>query len=155
MNKILLFLCCFLVACSPYNLYLPAHSLDDNFGRHILVVVDHTRVKAGATFAGGVPYIYMNTDYMRQFPKETQYFIFYHEIAHHKLDHFLFAKDPKQSELEADCWAAKYLINHHGYGAAEISIIRRSLIHQFNQGADRFHDSGPIRAKRLREECLK
>lgn len=149
------FMAVLIAACSPHELSIPPESMEDNFGREILVVIDDSRPKAGATFAHGVPYIYMNRTYMRNFPEQTQWFIFYHEIGHHKLDHFLFAKDPKKAELEADCWSVKYLINKHDYKAKDISVIRHSLVNQFNQGDDQFHYSGSKRAKALRQDCLK
>lgn len=128
--------------------------MQDMMGREIIVIVNNERGKAGATFFAGLPIVYFNKSYMKRFPRETQWFIFYHEIAHHRLMHFMYPADIKENEFEADCWSMLHLIEEHKFSKKQINIILNSIEKQFNKKEGRFHYSGYKRSKMLREQCL-
>lgn len=104
----------------------------------------------------GRPRISYNRRLMDGLPRAMQYFVAAHECAHHALGHLggarfgrtrFGAPSELARELEADCWAARKLIEHGVFTAGDVRVVMRELSHRL--AADEAHLPGSERARRV------
>jgi hypothetical protein len=148
----------------------------DRTERPIQGVIDNTLAYAGVAtvLPDGTPVIYLNQDVLKKATPLARRFILLHECAHHHLRHVY--RDPSRTlEIEADCWAIQYLVEHdivkerhvdelqaelgpsRGIGdlrgclavKADPALWRRSLDLLTRAGARKF---APIRGAPIRED---
>jgi hypothetical protein len=94
---------------------VPFNACVDREDRPIVGVVDNALPYDGvATIRmDGTPVIFYNQKSLTQTTQEVKHFVYLHECGHHALRHVW--KDPSRvREMEADCWAIQYLVEH-GY----------------------------------------
>lgn len=94
---------------------VPFNACVDREDRPIQGLVDNTIPYAGiATIdVDGAPVIFYNQKSMSQATEDARHFVYLHECGHHALRHVW--KDPSRlHEMEADCWAIQYMVEH-GY----------------------------------------
>ncbi len=94
---------------------IPFTACVDREDRPIQGVVDNTLLFAGiaTVTVDGTPVIFYNQKSLSQASQEARHFVYLHECGHHALRHVW--KDPSRlREMEADCWAIQYMVEH-GY----------------------------------------
>jgi len=91
---------------------IPTNCLDRT-AHPIRGVVDNSLAYAGVAtvLADGTPVIYLNRDILKKATPLARRFVLLHECAHHRLRHVY--RDPSRTlEIEADCWAIQYMVEH-------------------------------------------
>jgi len=118
-----------------YKIDLPREEYFNSDGVKILFIDSHvTQAGCGFNWEGVIPIIYLNVDYLKQFPKEFQWFVFYHEIGHHKMGHTNLIIDESMSEedyeefrtgleYETTMFSLWFLYKEHNYGDKEFDVI--------------------------------
>jgi len=101
--------------------------------------------KAGV-MRGGHPIILYDPQAVFSVGKQTEWFIFLHECAHHVLAHTTTASRI-EFEQAADCWAIKKLSTFIGFSQKDLQLIQQQLI--FMGVEDATHQSGRQRAENL------
>lgn len=122
-------------ACSSNTINIPSKVQTDYHDRHIIVFIIPYHTKAVATFRGGQPYIVLDQDWFSGLSKEAQHFVYFHEVAHHKLGHFFVQREMYIVQREADCWAIKRLIRKYDFGEKEINKIYNFIIEDLGTSA--------------------
>ncbi|MCF6276692.1 MAG: ImmA/IrrE family metallo-endopeptidase [Candidatus Magasanikbacteria bacterium] len=93
----------FIFGCSSANLYYEVDIPKEQFYNYEgtkLIIVDSHNTNAGCSFnwEASVPFLFLNPDYLKRFPKEFQWFVFFHEVGHHALGHTNYVPDDFISE---------------------------------------------------------
>lgn len=121
----------------------------DNYGQEIRIFFDsQVTNKANASLVEGIPTIYLNPNWMAQLSPEEQAFVFFHEVAHFRLNHVYSintAADYIQAQKDADCYSGRMLRDFLQFTPKQMEEVY-DLVRSFN-------DDGSSRQRDLKN-CL-
>jgi len=120
----------------------------DVLGRPVLDYPDNNlRDIAMASMSGGTPVIYYNPMVVMSVSPATRRFFYYHECGHHALGQIVSGQSiPYVSEQEADCWAARTLVQSHIFSLDDLREVQQDVS---RSPGDWAHLPGPQRALNL------
>ena len=113
-----------LTACVSIN-YPQNQHFDPNGNEIVFIEKDGCEHNDNIAYYSGWK-VYYDPVEISKFPKEYQAFIFYHEIAHIRLNHRNLILAGSQKELNADCYAVKGLITELEFSDRELGVILKT-----------------------------